>query len=57
MRGYLIVKINGQHQKIHRLVASAFIEYEQPKDKAVVHHKDRNRKNNNVNNLVWLTVE
>lgn len=51
--GYERVKINGKNKLIHRLVAEAFIP--NPENKAEVHHKDKNPRNNSVNNLVWLT--
>lgn len=38
---------------IHRLVAGAFIE--NPENKKEVDHIDRNRQNNNVANLRWVT--
>lgn len=44
---------NGKriHKRIHRLVAEAFIP--NIKHLPMVNHKDRNRLNNNVNNLEW----
>ena len=55
--GYLIVGLSkGGKRKnfyIHRLVAEAFID--NPNNKTVVNHKDYNKKNNNANNLEWLT--
>lgn len=48
------VKINGkyQKQKVHRLVAMAFIGIG---EKMVVNHKDGNKLNNNVDNLEVIT--
>ena len=38
---------------IHILVAETFIS--NPQNKTIVHHIDHNKKNNNVNNLMWVT--
>ena len=45
----------GKFKKIyiHRLVAQTFIPVENP-ETMHVHHKDRNPRNNRVDNLVWL---
>lgn len=51
--GYKRVKINGENRLIHRLVAEAFLP--NPERKEEVHHKDKNPRNNRVENLVWLT--
>ena len=51
-----LVSDNGKsyNLKIHRLVAYTFIS--KPKNKDKVNHIDKNRKNNNVNNLEWCTI-
>jgi Holliday junction resolvase len=55
--GYAAVKIcaNGKRKihKIHRLVASAFLQ--NPENKPQVNHKDGNKANNHVDNLEWTT--
>jgi len=39
--------------KVHRLVALTFIE--NPENKSDVNHKDKNKLNNHINNLNWMT--
>ena len=55
--GYCTVglRIDGKHTpaKVHRLVASAFIE--NPCSKPFVNHIDNNPSNNHVSNLEWCT--
>ena len=55
--GYLIVSLNKnairKNHYVHRIVAEAFIP--NPDNKAQVNHLDHNRKNNNVDNLEWVT--
>jgi hypothetical protein len=53
-RGYERVSLWGRHQKVHRLVAQRFLPA--PTDEnVVVDHIDRNRMNNNVSNLRWVS--
>lgn len=56
--GYLTVKIinnNGEleHSFVHRLVAETFIP--NPNNLETVNHIDLDKKNNNANNLEWLS--
>ncbi len=56
-RGYrfVVIRIDMKRYKhfIHRLVAAAF--HPNPDDKPYVNHRDRNKTNNHVSNLEWVT--
>ena len=56
-KGYLRVDLFNErgkrHFKVHRLVASAFIE--NPEGKPQVNHIDGNKRNNSITNLEWVT--
>lgn len=57
--GYLRIDLIEQGQRVsrlvHRVVASSFLET--PKSiNMELHHKDFNKKNNNADNLEWLTI-
>lgn len=50
-KGYLMVCIDRETQRVHRLVASAFIP--NPNGYEEINHKDENKENNRVENLEW----
>jgi hypothetical protein len=56
-QGYAVARLcaNGksQNHKVHRLIASAFIE--NPDNKPCVDHIDNNKLNNDLSNLRWVT--
>jgi len=56
-KGYVLVTLSVNNIKrsycVHRLVAEAFIL--NPNNLDEVNHKDRNRKNNYISNLIWCT--
>jgi len=49
----LLNNTSRKNMKVHRLVAQTFIE--NPENKPEVNHKDKNKLNNNINNLEWNT--
>lgn len=61
-KGYekvMIIENNERKNKfVHTLVAQCFLQ--EPKDKNKeyqIHHKDQNGRNNNVNNLMYVTIQ
>lgn len=48
---------HSKHFAVHRLVAMAFVENDDPKFKVQVDHIDGNRDNNDYTNLEWVTPE
>ena len=59
--GYRIIILYNKNQpkifKMYRLVASHFIENDDPDNKTVVNHKNELKDDNRVDNLEWCTVK
>lgn len=53
--GYKILGACGQQLRMHTVVARAFLPPPKSED-MIVNHKDRNKSNNYVDNLEWVTV-
>ncbi len=51
--GYLRFRLNDKLIYLHRLLAIAFID--NPDNKPLIDHIDRNKLNNNLDNLRWVT--
>ena len=49
--GYIIIKLNGKHFLKHRIVGYSFLGLDIDNPKQQIDHIDRNRQNNNMNNL------
>lgn len=56
---YQVVGLQKDKKKndkmIHRLVGFAFVQNDDPKNKTEIHHIDNNPKNNNSENLLWVS--
>lgn len=56
-KSYYIVSLGKKGREAHIVLANKFIP--KPKnpnnEKLVVHHRDGNKYNNHINNLIWLT--
>jgi hypothetical protein len=53
--GYIYVRVNKNKYALHRLIATTFIE--NLTNKPSVNHIDRNKTNNCVTNLEWVTIQ
>ena len=56
--GYVQVRLSENNiqftKKVHRLVAKAFIKNDD-EEKTIIHHLDRDRSNNEVSNLIYVS--
>lgn len=52
--GYMVVTLDNKVQKVHRLLATTFLNLD-PTSCLVVNHKDFNKLNNDLNNLEIIT--
>ncbi len=53
--GYLTVNLNGVNYLKHVIIAKQFLPNDDPAHKKEVDHKNRNRKDNRLCNLRWVT--
>ncbi len=52
--GYLTVNLDNKTIKVHKIMAKTFLN--NPENHIQIDHADRNRKNNNLNNLRYISV-
>lgn len=55
--GYVRLMLKNKHYLKHRLIALQFIENDNPEIKTQVDHKNRNRTDNHISNLRWVSVK
>ena len=55
--GYNIISCNGRKFKRHRIIAHAFLKLDIDNEKSIIDHKDKNKLNNNVDNLRVVTKQ
>ena len=53
--GYQSLKLNAKHVLKHRMIGLQWIVNEDPENKTQIDHRDRNRLNNHISNLHWVS--
>jgi hypothetical protein len=53
--GYKIVSLNGKFNRVHRLIANAFID--NPTNKPCIDHINNDKSDNRIENLRWVTIK
>ena len=54
--GYIMIRISGRNTLKHRLIAIQWIDNDIPTTKIQIDHIDRNKLNNHISNLRWVTA-
>lgn len=54
-QGYMVLTVDGKTTATHRVVASAWLPYNDDGSSPIVNHKDGNKLNNHYTNLEWCT--
>ena len=53
--GYIKCSLNCKQYRKHRLIALQFIDNDDPENKTEIDHMDRNKTNNHISNIRWVS--